>query len=301
MTSDLHVPIRIAAERSGLTPQRIRMWEKRHGILATHRSATNRRQFTEAEVEYLALLQQATTAGHRIGDLAALSMEEIRHLLASPSTPAPTFAGATNHVDEAIEAVRALNETELLRIVDEVHREEGHQALLQHFAAPLLERIGHEWVAGSLRTLHEHFATAALRNVLLQGVRPYAPGVDDPGLLCATPVGQLHEMGAVLTAAAAGNQGWRVLYLGANLPALEIAAAARQTSARAVALSIVHPADDPRLPGELLALREALPLPTAIIVGGRSASYYRATLDRIAAFTPSGLPDLITQLQKLRG
>ena len=57
----------------------------------------------------------------------------------------------------------------------------------------------------------------------------------------------------------AANLGWQVTYLGASLPAAEIAGAAQQRRARAVALSLVYPEDDPRLAGELTRLRESLP------------------------------------------
>ena len=41
--------------------------------------------------------------------------------------------------------------------------------------------------------------------------------------------------------------------------------------ARAVALSIVHPADDPRVTGEIERLRQLVPQDVTIFVGGRAA------------------------------
>ncbi|NIP80239.1 MAG: transcriptional regulator, partial [Gemmatimonadetes bacterium] len=45
-------------------------------------------------------------------------------------------------------------------------------------------------------------------------------------MLVATPAGDRHEIGALLVAAAALGTGWDVVYLGADLPASEIAVAA---------------------------------------------------------------------------
>jgi len=75
-----------------------------------------------------------------------------------------------------------------------------------------------------------------------------------PALIITTPAGQLHELGAIPVGAAAVSQGWRVTYVGPNLPAEEIAGAAQQKRARAVALSVVYPEDDPHLSGELRRL-----------------------------------------------
>ena len=66
----------------------------------------------------------------------------------------------------------------------------------------------------------------------------------------------LRTDGDVGAGAAAANIGWHVTYLGASLPAAEIAGAAMQNRARAVALSLVYPQDDPRLEGELIRLRD---------------------------------------------
>jgi hypothetical protein len=71
-----------------------------------------------------------------------------------------------------------------------------------------------------------------------------APLATAPALVAGTLAGQTHELGAMLAAAAASSHGWRVVYLGANLTATEIAVVANHTRANAVALSLVHPADE---------------------------------------------------------
>ncbi|HTI70019.1 MAG TPA: cobalamin-dependent protein, partial [Candidatus Limnocylindria bacterium] len=121
-----------------------------------------------------------------------------------------------------------------------------------------------------------------------------------PVLVVATPAGQVHELGALLAAAAAANLGWHVTYLGASLPAAEIAGAARQSRARAVALSLVYPEDDPRMEGELTRLRESLPPAVTLLVGGRAAPAYRNTLKRIGAVQINDLARFGEALDGLR-
>jgi hypothetical protein len=93
---------------------------------------------------------------------------------------------------------------------------------------------------------------------------------------------------------------WQITYLGASLPAPEIAGAARQTHARAVALSLVYPEDDPRLVGELALLRELLPTDVAILTGGRALPAYRAAVHKIGAVQIGDLSDLAAKLEALR-
>ncbi len=83
--------------------------------------------------------------------------------------------------------------------------------------------------------------------------------------------------------------GWRVTYLGADLPAAEIANAAKASLARAVALSVVHPPDDPRVREELAELRELLPPSVGVVIGGRAARSYQDTASQLGIPVLNGL------------
>ena len=119
-------------------------------------------------------------------------------------------------------------------------------------------------------------------------------------MVATTPQGQLHELGAVMAAALAAEQGWRVVYLGPSLPAAEIAGIASQNHARAVALSIVYPDDDPNVERELHDLRRFLPKNVAVLVGGRAAEHYRAAIEAIGAILIKDLAQLQIELAKVR-
>ena len=119
-------------------------------------------------------------------------------------------------------------------------------------------------------------------------------------LIVATPSGQLHELGALLVYSTATNLGWRVIYLGASLPAAEITGAALQHGVRAIALSLVYPEDDPLVDTELRKLRQLLPPEVSIIVGGRAAEAYRSSIESIGAFLIGDLNALYNTLDQLR-
>lgn len=135
----------------------------------------------------------------------------------------------------------------------------GALGLLQRVVAPLAQAVGDLWRAGTITAAHEHFASAVIRIFLGHAAKPFARTDNAPVLVVATPAGQIHELGALLVGAAAANVGWHVTYLGASLPAAEIAGAVRQNRARVVAVSLVYPEDDSRLEAELIRLRDLLP------------------------------------------
>jgi MerR family transcriptional regulator, light-induced transcriptional regulator len=77
-------------------------------------------------------------------------------------------------------------------------------------------------------------------------------------------------------------------------------AAAIQSRARAVALSIVYPADDFDLVIELRKLRRLLPPEIAVITGGRAAKAYAPVLSEIGAVQLQHLSAFYPALDKLR-
>ena len=302
--SEVQHSIKFAARKSGLTPHVIRIWEKRYDAVSPDRTDTNRRLYSDAEIERLTLLRTATHAGHSIGNIARLPVETLRELVgeipAAPPAAAPKKQSATAAVDDAVVAIEKLSAAELEEKLSRAAVAFGQHGLLQKVIAPLARKIGELWRDGAITAAHEHFASAVIRDFLIRNSKPYAANGNAPTLVVGTPAGQLHELGAVMVAAAANDMGWRVVYLGTSLPAIEIAGAARQHQARAVALSIVFPGDDPNLPWELEQLRKHLPVETKIIVGGRAAESYTATLQKIDAAQTQELKDLYKILEEMR-
>jgi methylmalonyl-CoA mutase cobalamin-binding subunit len=128
----------------------------------------------------------------------------------------------------------------------------------------------------------------------------YHPEVSAPHVVVTTPARQRHELGALLAAATAAGEGWQVTYLGPDLPPEEIAAAALQKGARAVALSITYPPDDPMLIDDLRRLRRLLGPRTALLVGGRACPAYSPILQEIGGVVVEDLAGLREALHSLR-
>lgn len=306
---NLH-PIKVVARRTGLTPDVIRVWERRYHAVEPRRAKGRRRLYTDEEVERLSMLRKVTRAGRRIRDVASLSDEELRTMVAEDERAAATVAeippsrgrhrSRSSHVDEAIRAVEALDGEALERTLLRASVELSETALLDDVVAPLLRRVGDRWHDGTLRVMHEHLTSAVVRSMLGAARAKAGPPPGAPAIVVTTPAGQVHELGALMVALSASREGWRVTYLGSDIPAEEIAAAALQSEARVVALSLVHPADDPRVADELERLRRSLGDRIAIVAGGRAVGGYRQVLSEIGAIVPADLPELRAKLEELR-
>lgn len=307
--TDVRHPIKMVARLTGLSPYVLRIWEQRYGAVEPQRTATNRRLYSSEDVERLSLLREVTQAGYNIGQVATLPADKLRELAAaSGDVPArdrgTRESGSTpstnGFFDACVAAVRALDGRAFEETLSRAATALGGVGVLQRVVAPMAQTIGELWRDGTLTAAHEHFASAALRVWLGNAARPFGAVDEAPMLLVATPAGQVHELGALLVGATAAHLGWQVTYLGVSLAAAEIAGAAAQKRAQAVALSLVYPEDDRRLPGELTRLREALPAAMTLLVGGRAAPAYREVLDRIGAVMIGDLTQLGLTLDGLR-
>jgi DNA-binding transcriptional MerR regulator/methylmalonyl-CoA mutase cobalamin-binding subunit len=302
-----HHSLRVVTQRTGLSTHVVRVWEKRYGAVKPERTATNRRLYSDAEIERLTLLRLATSAGHSIGSIANLPLERLKALVAAAEPGGPAAHDGESPVslpdsfqESCLSAVRQMDVRRFEEAVRRALIALGHQGLLQRVIAPLAQTVGERWRTGELTAAHEHFLTASLKVILGQMAKQFATTENAPGIIVATPAGQLHELGALMANTAAAHLGWRTIYLGASLPAAEIAGAAAQNRINAVALSIVYPEDDPNLPQELLNLRSFLPPQIHILAGGRAAWAYRQTLTAIGAIQTTSLDDLCHQLDTLR-
>lgn len=301
--------MKMTALRTGLTPHVIRMWERRYEAVTPGRTATGRRLYSDEELERLTLLRAATLNGHSIGHVASLPTAKLRQLQQDDEATTPRASAnykpqdvnqASQHLEQCLRAVEQLDAVALEDALTRTAIHLGHNAMIDRVLEPLMEQISDLWRAGTLRVAHEHLATEVIR-VFLAGLTRHAPPVASaPVIIVTTPANQMHEIGALMAAATAASEGWRILYIGPNMPAEEIALAARQVKARAVALSIVFPADDPKLHQELRQLKAHLPAAVAVIVGGRAANSYRAVLDNIGAKIVTDMLGLRHSLEALR-
>lgn len=123
----------------------------------------------------------------------------------------------------------------------------------------------------------------AVRRVLewLREALPAPP--DAPLIALGTTQEQRHEFGAMIAAIIAAARQWRVLYLGCDLPSLEIAHAAKLANADVVAISMISPIPRATLRRDVMLLHDELPASTPLVVAGSAASTDDSALAQVGA------------------
>ena len=265
-------PIRAVIRRTGLSADVLRAWERRYGAIQPDRSPGGQRLYSEDDVGRLVLLQRATAAGHSISEIARLDRGALEALLEGPgrTRSGRVQSAADWALRDAMAATETLDSASLQGTLKRATLSVGTDAFIDDVLPRFLRSVGDRWHRGAITPAHEHLATQTVRDVLRWIREAYNAPPDAPCLVVATPTSEFHELGAMLVAAAAAGEGWRVLYLGANLPAADIVAAASQVRAKAVALSVVY-ADGEAVIRELRETAAGLPSDTLMIMGGMAA------------------------------
>jgi MerR family transcriptional regulator, light-induced transcriptional regulator len=300
-------PIGVVAERTGLSPDLLRVWERRYRAVEPSRAPDGQRLYSDSDVERLRLLRLATLAGRGIRQVAQLETEELTRLVREDEAARqrvvrweeramPASVGAD--VERALELARAVDATALESLLRRTAAALGVPIFLDGLVAPLLRRMGEEWEAGRLAVAQEHLATAIIQRVLEGIIHFLVPPHGAPNLLLATLAGDQHKMGTLLAATAAAAEGWRVTYLGPDLPAEEIATAAVAAGARVVGVSIVRMAERDRALAGLRTLRARLPGSVPLLAGGAGAVDLAPELDGGGVHVIADLSELRAALRK---
>ena len=258
--------------RTGLSADVLRAWERRYRAIEPDRTRGGQRLYSDDDVQRLVLLQRATASGHSISEVARLDREALEALTDQAGrsrTPRVTPAADT-FLRDAMVAAEGLDSAGLEAVLKRAALSVGTEVFVDDLLPQFLHTVGDQWHRGSITPAHEHLATQTVRRVLGWVTEPFDATADAPRIVIATPASEYHELGAMLVAAAAAGEGWRVLYLGANLPLGDIVAAAKQVRASAVALSLVY-ADGEQALRELRETANGLPVEIPIFVGGMAA------------------------------
>jgi len=301
-------PIKVVSQMTGLSVFVIRAWEKRYDVVRPERTETNRRLYSEEDIEKLKLLNNAINKGHSIGGIAHLSVSELRSILERNSTAlnVPTelskekFFDTESILKNCMEAVKSYDGKKLSTILLKASSKMSQPQLIENLIIPLVYEIGDLWHEGDIRVANEHLASAIIRSFLTSLIEQHIPSENAPIIISATPRGQDHELGALIAGVTAASVGYKVIYLGPNLPVEEIAAVTDNLDAKVVALSIVYPNDDPQLKLDLVNLKKMLPGKTSLIVGGRAAKGYLDILDKIGAIKVNDTKQLRVELEAIR-
>jgi len=237
--------IKAVSHVSGVTEPTLRAWEKRYNVLVPHRTDSNHRRYTKRDILRVIWLRQRLEEGMSISQASTLlQTQPDETLLAVNNTFGKIYSsksGNTNvnikdnskhfRLDEQVRSPERVVEDLLTAFLSfEEHQAEDLLAeaaglyppeqLCLNIIQPVLTEIGERWMNNEVTVATEHFATAICRN-RLNAMFESLPIIETgPLILTACAPQEFHELGIIISTYFLRRNGWRVIYLGQNVPAI---------------------------------------------------------------------------------
>jgi len=244
--------IQIASQLSGVASATIRAWEKRYNAVVPERAENKHRLYSETDIEKLAVLYSLTELGQSIGKIAHLGLNELKEVYTRLlHRPYEEKNVVTPH-HEKIDIPKMIGNLLLAAAVYKLdiisHELEKAKNILNprdlclKIIAPLFQEIETKVFRNELNIAQEHILSTIVSFHLGQMVGQHSQNKTqrDDLILITTPEGELHEMGILGAALLCLHHGFRIIFLGANLPAKSLAEASNALNPKAIILGVMR-------------------------------------------------------------
>jgi DNA-binding transcriptional MerR regulator len=276
---------------TGLSAETLRAWERRYACITPLRNDTNRRHYSQQDLEKLMLLAQLTSNGHTISKIANLNSEALRSLqkqahVSDKDSQHPLLKQIIDAVmDYSIDRCEQLLKRAL---VASEPLEYARDILL-----PALKKVGELWHEEKLSIAQEHMFTCCVNRIVLSMVNNLSnASANSPAILFATTSDETHECGILLSCLLAATLQYRCYFLGANLPGKDIAQATQHLQPDIIVIGLVKTPPEATTLDQLHIVATAQETASSTIwIGGSGAIYCHEQ-----SLLPSPRCELITDI-----
>jgi MerR family transcriptional regulator, light-induced transcriptional regulator len=279
---DARMRIGELSRRTGVSPELLRAWEQRYGLLRPTRSEGGYRLYSRDDEERVRRTRALIADGLSAAEAARLATVEDE----------PGGADAPPAVERIAAALRTA--------LDDFDAAAGHAAIDQLLATvsiefaitevliPYLRELGDRWADGEVSVAQEHFASNLIRGRLLGLARDWGSGGGASAVLACLP-GEAHDLGLIIFGLLIARRGWRVTLLGADTPFDTLDGSVRTVDPALLVLSTRDAARFRQHAESITALAQRMPVAVAAPVADDEvrATGARRLADDIAAAADS--------------
>ena len=270
-----HLRIGELSRRVGVSPELLRAWELRYGLLQPSRSPGGFRLYSSVDQERIKRMRAFQTQGLSAAEAARHALEST----APANTPAGDGEVALDR-DPLAQALERFDEPAAQEAFDRALSAVSIESLLRDLVIPYLHDLGERWEAGTASVAQEHFASNFLRGRLLGLARGWGQGGGPLAILACAP-GELHDLPLIAFGLALRAHGWRIAFLGPDTPLGTLADTAAKLEPRLVVVSATSAQRLARVRDELATLAGSTPLALAG-AGATNALAESVGADRLA-------------------
>jgi DNA-binding transcriptional MerR regulator len=203
---------------SGIKAHTIRIWEKRYNILQPMRTDTNIRLYDLSGLQKLLNISLLHNHGYKISKIASYPEEKIPLLVMEIISD----KNANNHAVTALKIAMMKFDQELFSTTyNWLITEKTFKQVFYEVFVPFLDELGLLWQTDTISPAHEHFVTNLIMQKLvfnIEQLQEAKPTKLDKFFVLSLPINEIHELGLMYLYYEILSQGYKVVYLGGNMP-----------------------------------------------------------------------------------
>lgn len=270
MPDSAHLRIGALSRRVGVSPELLRAWEQRYGLIQPIRSAGGFRLYSTADEVRVRVMKRHLDAGVSAAQAARLALTAAAPERGEAVEPAELARFSI----ELVGALDRLDEPGAHASLDRLLATFTLQTVLRDVFLPYLHELGERWERGEASVAQEHFASNLLRGRLLGLARGWGQGAGHRAVLACAP-GELHDLPLIVFGLVLAGRGWVITYLGPDTPLATIQETLADLDVRLVVISAMTKQRFRAAEPQLTELERHVPV--ALAGAGATESLARAT------------------------
>ena len=209
--------IRDLEHLSGIKAHTLRIWEQRYNFIEPRRSDTNIRYYTDDDLKLVLNVALLKDNGFRISRIAEMSEKEMQEEVLKLTEK---HLRHPDQIHALTIAMVDMDEERFEKILNTCILQMGFERTIVNVVYPFLSRIGVLWQTGSINPANEHFMSALIRQKIIVAIdgQSYNVGPEAKSFLLFLPEKELHEISLLFSAYLLKTRGFKVIYLGQNMP-----------------------------------------------------------------------------------
>lgn len=274
---------KLVVGETGVPADTFRAWERRYGLPRPQRGDGGQRLYSDRDIATIRWLRDRTNEGLTISQAVALL--ETGSEAPIPSDAPRSFASLRNDV---LHALLRFDSPTADSVLGEAFALYALDAVCLQIIQPVLIEVGTMWHGGTASVAQEHFTSQFLRRKLLALLNIYDVPEGRATVVAACAPGEQHDLGLLLLALFLVRRNYRVVFLGADVPAEALNQAIGQVHPELVCISATTPATAEQT-AQIAADLAAQHPNVLICIGGQGAPAGDVRMNGIHVLTGDGM------------
>lgn len=206
-------------QRTGISADTLRAWERRYGVPQPRRTSGRHRAYSERDLALITWLHAQVEQGVTISQAVAMLDKHHSSVLAPDINQQKTL---TQLQSECLSALLSYDTVYADHALSQAFSMYPVETVCLELIQPMLVQIGNGWHSGTVSIAQEHAATAFIRTKLAALITQAHTNSQRGFILLAAAPHEHHDLGLMMVGLFLLRRGWKIVYLGSDLPGDEL-------------------------------------------------------------------------------